>query len=102
MCTFGIAGWRLGMSYALDVRAPAEREQDKAAAAPEDAAVVPSTMVPSTMVPWSESAATVPDSAPVADGAVFDEDKDLLDRLATGDETAFRLLVARHIDRAYA
>src|SRR6266404_6484458 len=79
MCTFGTAGWRLGMSYALDVTAPAEREHDKAAAAPEDAAVVPSTMVP-----WSESAATVPDSAPVADGVVFDEDRScwIVSRLA--------------------
>ena len=34
MCTFGTAVWRLGMSYALDVRAPAELEQGKAAAAP--------------------------------------------------------------------
>ena len=33
---------------------------------------------------------------------VFDEDADLLDRLATGDEAAFRMLVERHIDRAYA
>jgi RNA polymerase sigma-70 factor (ECF subfamily) len=79
------------MSYALDVRAPAEPEPGKAAAAPADDA----------SVPWSESAATVPDSAPV-ESAVFDEDKDLLDRLATGDEAAFRLLVVRHIDRAYA
>ena len=79
------------MSYALDVRAPAEHEQSKAATASADDAPVP----------WSESAATVPDSAPV-EGAVFDEDKDLLDRLATGDESAFRLLVVRHIDRAYA
>jgi RNA polymerase sigma-70 factor (ECF subfamily) len=80
------------MSYALDVRAPAEREQGKVAAAASDEA---------TVVPWSESAATVPDSAPI-EGVVFDEDKELLDRLATSDEEAFRLLVARHIDRAYA
>jgi RNA polymerase sigma-70 factor (ECF subfamily) len=90
------------MSYALDVRAPAELEQGKAAAAPDQATVVPSAIVPSTMVPWSESAATVPDNAPVADSMVFDEDKELLDRLAAGDEAAFRLLVVRHIDRAYA
>jgi RNA polymerase sigma-70 factor (ECF subfamily) len=90
------------MSYALDVRALAELEQGKVAAATDEAAVVSSTMVPSTMVPWSESAATVPDSGPVADVLVFDEDKELLDRLATGDDVAFRLLVERHIDRAYA
>ena len=54
------------MSYALDVRAPAEHDQSKAVTASADDAPVP----------WSESAATVPDSAPV-EGAVFDEDKDL-------------------------
>jgi RNA polymerase sigma-70 factor, ECF subfamily len=108
ICTFGTAGWRLGMSYALDVRAPAELESGNAAAAPDEAATVvpsttvPSITVPSTTVPWSESAATVPDSAPIADSGVFDEDKELLDRLAAGDEVAFRLLVERHIDRAYA
>jgi RNA polymerase sigma-70 factor, ECF subfamily len=89
MCSFGIAGWRMGMSYALDVRAPAELESDKAAA--------PAAEV---TVPWRESAATVPDSAP--NEVIFDEDKDLLDRLASGDEAAFRALVVRHIDRAYA
>jgi RNA polymerase sigma-70 factor (ECF subfamily) len=31
-----------------------------------------------------------------------DVDDDLLDRIALGDETAFRSLVERHIDRAYA
>jgi RNA polymerase sigma-70 factor, ECF subfamily len=89
MCSIGIAGWRMGMSYALDVRAPAELEAEKAAAPAADAAV-----------PWRKSAATVPDSAP--NGIILDEDKDLLDRLASGDEVAFRALVVRHIDRAYA
>jgi RNA polymerase sigma-70 factor, ECF subfamily len=79
------------MSYALDVRAPAEFDVAKDAP-PPDAAVVP----------WSESGTMVPDSAPVLEQVVVDEDKELLDRLATGDETAFRLLVVRHIDRAYA
>jgi RNA polymerase sigma-70 factor, ECF subfamily len=89
MCSFGIAGWGMGMSYALDIRAPAELESDKSAAPAIDATV-----------PWRESAATVPDSAP--NGIIFDEDKDLLDRLALSDESAFRALVVRHIDRAYA
>src|SRR4029077_12980833 len=89
MCSIGVAGWRMGMSYALDVRAPAELEVEKAAAPAADAAV-----------PWRESAATVPDSAP--NGIIVDEDKDLLDRLASGVEVAFRSLVVRHIDRAYA
>lgn len=79
------------MSYALDVWAPAEF---KAVKEP-----VPSELA---TVPWQESAAIVPDNAPAPDDVVFDEDKELLDRLATGDEGAFRLLVARHIDRAYA
>ncbi|WP_315705551.1 MULTISPECIES: RNA polymerase sigma factor [unclassified Bradyrhizobium] len=79
------------MSYALDVWAPAEFEAVKEPAQQEVATV-----------PWQESAAIVPDGAPPCSDAVFDEDKDLLDRLATGDETAFRQLVERHIDRAYA
>jgi RNA polymerase sigma-70 factor, ECF subfamily len=89
MCSFGIAGWGMGMSYALDITAPAEVELDKLAAAATDASV-----------PWRESAATAPDSAP--NETIIDEDKDLLDRLALGDESAFRALVVRHIDRAYA
>jgi RNA polymerase sigma-70 factor, ECF subfamily len=77
------------MSDALDIWAPAEIE----AAAPKS---------DDSSIGWTESAATVPDSAPEADDVVLDEDSELLDRLATGDEDAFRLLVARHIDRAYA
>jgi RNA polymerase sigma-70 factor, ECF subfamily len=79
------------MSYALDVWAPADLEAPKDAAAPDIAAV-----------PWSESVATVPDGVPVVDDVVIDEDRELLDRLGVGDEAAFRQLVARHIDRAYA
>lgn len=75
------------MSYALDVwTAGAEM----------------TTTVPvDATAPVILSATIVPDSAPVAD-IVFDEDSELLDRLATGDEVAFRMLVERHIDRAYA
>jgi RNA polymerase sigma-70 factor (ECF subfamily) len=54
-----------------------------------------------SIVALTETVATVPDGAPDAD-VVLDEDSELLDRLATGDEAAFRLLVERHIDRAYA
>ncbi|WP_315786228.1 MULTISPECIES: RNA polymerase sigma factor [unclassified Bradyrhizobium] len=79
------------MSYALDVWAPADGISSKEPGSPDVAAL-----------PSSESASTVPDSAPPGETAVFDEDKDLLDRLATGEELAFRLLVERHIDRAYA
>ena len=78
------------MSDALDVWAPVETLS--AAAEPPESGVV-----------WTESAATAPDSAPTTETEiVIDEDTDLLDRLATGDEAAFRLLVERHIDRAYA
>ncbi|UFZ04725.1 RNA polymerase sigma factor [Bradyrhizobium ontarionense] len=79
------------MSYALDVWAPADGVSSKEPAAPDVDAV-----------PWSESAATVPDCGPPSEPVVFDEDKELLDRLSAGDEIAFRLLVERHIDRAYA
>ncbi|GLH79381.1 RNA polymerase sigma factor [Bradyrhizobium sp. SSBR45G] len=79
------------MSYALDVWAPADGVSSNAPASPDVATV-----------PWSESVSTVPDCVPSGETVVFDEDKELLDRLATGDEAAFRLLVERHIDRAYA
>lgn len=77
------------MSYAADVWAPAEAEITTALPAEEIVPVMPS-------VPLA------PDSAPVAGEIVFDEDSELLDKLATGDEAAFRMLVERHIDRAYA
>lgn len=77
------------MSYAADVWAPAEAEITMALPAEEIVPVMPS-------VPLA------PDSAPVAAEIVFDEDSELLDKLATGDEAAFRMLVERHIDRAYA
>ena len=77
------------MSYAADVMAPAEAEI---------ATTVPADMA----VPMMPSAPLAPDSAPVADDVVFDEDSELLDRLAANDEAAFRMLVERHIDRAYA
>lgn len=76
------------MSYAADVWAPAEAEITTTLPAEE---IVPVPSVP-----------LAPDSTPVAAEIVFDEDSELLDRLATGDEAAFRMLVGRHIDRAYA
>ncbi|WP_257169142.1 RNA polymerase sigma factor [Bradyrhizobium sp. SRS-191] len=79
------------MSYALDVWAPADGVSSNEPASAEIA-----------VVPWSETAPTVPDCEPVVEAGVFDEDKELLDRLATGEELAFRLLVERHVDRAYA
>jgi RNA polymerase sigma-70 factor (ECF subfamily) len=69
--------------------------------APAEAEIA--TTVPTDVtVPMMPSAPLAPDSASVSDDVVFDEDSELLDRLATGDEAAFRLLVERHIDRAYA
>ena len=79
------------MSYALDIWAPAETETAKTSEAPIEQAS-----------PWSQSASIAPDAAPAIDQCIVDEDKDLLDRLASGDEAAFRALVVRHIDRAYA
>ncbi|WP_407188263.1 RNA polymerase sigma factor [Bradyrhizobium centrosematis] len=77
------------MSYAADVWSPAEAEITKTA--PVDAIVQVAPSVP-----------LAPDSAPVAGDVWFDEDSELLDRLAADDEAAFRMLVERHIDRAYA
>lgn len=77
------------MSYAADVWAPAEAEITTTLPAEEIVAVMPSLPL-------------APDSTPVAAEIVFDEDSELLNELATGDEAAFRLLVERHIDRAYA
>lgn len=77
------------MSYAADVWDPAEA--DIAPTAPAEA-----------IVPMMPSVPLAPDSTPDAAAVVYDEDSELLDRLATGDEVAFRALVERHIDRAYA
>lgn len=77
------------MSYALDVWAPAEAE-------------ITTTVPAEEIVPVMPSVPLAPDNAPVAAEIVFDEDSELLDKLATGDEVAFRMLVERHIDRAYA
>ncbi|WP_426613957.1 RNA polymerase sigma factor [Bradyrhizobium sp. McL0616] len=77
------------MSYAADVWAPAEAEI--------------TTMVPAEVtVPVMPSVPLAPDCPVVAADVVFDEDSELLEKLAAGDEAAFRMLVERHIDRAYA
>ncbi|MFN5666567.1 RNA polymerase sigma factor [Bradyrhizobium sp.] len=78
------------MSYALDVTAAVEVEATAAAAAPVEAAA-----------PWS-NVPTVADAGPLDTVEIQDEDKELLDRLAAGDEAAVRALVERHVDRAYA
>ena len=77
------------MSYAADVWAPAEAE-------------ITTTLPAEEIVPMMPSVPLAPDSTPVAADVVFDEDSELLDKLAIGDEVAFRMLVERHIDRAYA
>lgn len=77
------------MSFALDVVAPAEAEIATTVGSEADAPMVASSSI-------------APDSEPVAAEIVFDEDSELLDRLAANDEAAFRMLVERHIDRAYA
>jgi RNA polymerase sigma-70 factor (ECF subfamily) len=77
------------MSYAADVMTPAE-------------SAIATTVPAEAMVPMMAPVPLAPDSAPVADDVVYDEDSELLDKLATGDEAAFRMLVERHIDRAYA
>jgi RNA polymerase sigma-70 factor (ECF subfamily) len=77
------------MSYAADVWAPAEAE-------------ITTTLPAEEIVPMMPSVPLAPDSTPVAADVVFDEDSELLDKLAIGDEIAFRMLVERHIDRAYA
>jgi RNA polymerase sigma-70 factor (ECF subfamily) len=79
------------MSYALDVWAPAEIESGKAAPAPIETPSI-----------CGEPVSIAPDSAAAPGDGVFDEDTELLDRLAGADELAFRQLVERHIDRAYA
>ncbi|EJN14877.1 RNA polymerase sigma-70 factor [Bradyrhizobium sp. YR681] len=77
------------MSYAADVWAPAEAE-------------ITTTMPIDAIVPVTPSVPLAPDSTPVTGDVVYDEDSELLDRLAADDEVAFRALVERHIDRAYA
>ena len=88
------------MSYALDIWAPAETEIAEIAkteiAKTEAARRRPRRRRHGASPPAS------PWSAPATDDCVVDEDKDLLDRLADNDEHAFRSLVERHIDRAYA
>ncbi len=77
------------MSYAADVWAPAE-------------AGITTTAPVDAIVPVMPSGPLAPDSTPDRTDIVYDEDSELLDRLAADDEAAFRMLVERHIDRAYA
>ncbi|WP_022720341.1 RNA polymerase sigma factor [Rhodopseudomonas sp. B29] len=76
------------MSYAVEILAPAEASVATFAPADEP-------------TPQTISPPLVPD-APLPGDMIFDEDAELLDRLAADDEAAFRALVERHIDRGYA
>ncbi|MEH2471068.1 RNA polymerase sigma-70 factor (ECF subfamily) [Nitrobacteraceae bacterium AZCC 2161] len=72
------------MAYALDIWAPAD-------SAP-------------AVISKAESRSSEPVRASREDvtlAPVQDEDEELLNRLASNDEAAFRLLVERHIDRAF-
>lgn len=78
------------MRFALDIKAAAEIEIGKVTIAPID------PEPPS----WTDIVAT--DARATEAMEIRDADAELLDRLAAGDEAAFRALVERHIDRAYA
>jgi RNA polymerase sigma-70 factor (ECF subfamily) len=75
------------MAYALDVWAPIDIE-----------AAVPRSEGADSRSTKSVARAELPADVQV----VRDEDCELLDRLGANDEAAFRCLVERHIDRAYA
>lgn len=75
------------MAYALDIDAPVDNAaivmSASASISPEVCADLDAPLDQATLVP------------------VQDEDEELLVRLAANDEAAFRLLVERHIDRAF-
>jgi RNA polymerase sigma-70 factor (ECF subfamily) len=75
------------MAYALDVWAPIDID-----------AALPRSEGADSRSTKSVAPAELPADVQV----VRDEDCELLDRLGTNDEAAFRCLVERHIDRAYA
>ena len=74
------------MAYALDIRTDVELEK-------------PSVASPAAAVGVADAVARDPAAAV---SPVQDPDEELLIRLAGNDEAAFRLLVERHIDRAFA
>ena len=75
------------MAYALDIYAPVD-----------NAAAVMSTPVSISPDASADADAQLAEATLVP---VLDEDEELLMRLAADDEAAFRLLVERHIDRAF-
>jgi RNA polymerase sigma-70 factor (ECF subfamily) len=76
----------MGMAYALDIWAPVDVAP---AGIPRPESGSPSAVAKVAC----EDVTCVP---------VKDDDEELLNRLASNDEAAFRLLVERHIDRAFA
>jgi len=76
----------MGMAYALDIWAPVDVAP---AAIPKPESGSPNAAAKVTR----EEMTCVP---------LKDDDEELLNRLASNDEAAFRLLVERHIDRAFA
>jgi len=74
------------MAYALDLWAPINIDNLPAAAAVEAS---------------SPDANLATHDERVASPQIYDEDEPLLNRLAENDEAAFRILVERHIDRAF-
>lgn len=74
------------MAYALDLRVPINIDNAPVAAAAEG--------------PSLDTQLSAQD-ARVASPQIYDEDEPLLNRLAANDEAAFRMLVERHIDRAF-
>jgi RNA polymerase sigma-70 factor (ECF subfamily) len=80
-----MAGREMGMAYALDIWASVD-VASAAIAKPESG---------------SPRAAEKIEREPVTSAPLKDEDEELLHRLASNDEAAFRLLVERHIDRAF-
>ena len=73
------------MAYALDIYAPVE--------------TAPAVISTSISISPDANADGQTDQAELV--PVHDEDEELLTRLAADDEAAFRLLVERHIDRAF-
>ena len=73
------------MAYALDIWAPVD-------SAPAVISKAESSSSESAVRASREEVALAP---------VLDEDEELLNRLALNDEAAFRILVERHIDRAF-
>jgi RNA polymerase sigma-70 factor (ECF subfamily) len=73
------------MAYALDIWAPVDS--------------APAVISTTVSISPEADADVQPDQAELE--PVHDEDEELLHRLAADDEAAFRLLVERHIDRAF-